>query len=289
MQLSEQSLKKLSDLITHEIIYRTGADLVRFFNSLGFSHTYGEGFPSRGYYTENRLSEINGSPEMDKCIRMVFDPRNLIDDIEKIDEEINKFNKYLAFDKWQVIRINYEISFEKKGKVIIPKSEKSKTAEADILDKEFPEPDLAKLNLETLLIEVLSDRISEIKNCLSTNAPLSVIFMAGSTLEGILLGIAPQFPRKFNTAHATPMKDGKPLFFADWKLTNLIDVSCEIGLLKEDVKKFSHVLREFRNYIHPAQQLASKFSPDIRTAKLCSQVLLLAIHQMIENIHTLKE
>ena len=45
------------------------------------------------------------------------------------------------------------------------------------------------------------------------------------------------------------------LFFQDWKLTNFIDVSYELGLLDEDVK-VSHALRNFRNYIHPYEQVS---------------------------------
>lgn len=52
-----------------------------------------------------------------------------------------------------------------------------------------------------------------------------------------------------------------------------IDVAHGLGALKLDVKKFSHELRDFRNYIHPYQQLASKFTTDKHTAEICLQVL----------------
>ena len=46
-----------------------------------------------------------------------------------------------------------------------------------------------------------------------------------------------------------------------------INVAYEIGLLKLDVQKLSHGLRDFRNYIHPYQQMASGFKPDEHTAQ----------------------
>ena len=49
-----------------------------------------------------------------------------------------------------------------------------------------------------------NNRIKEIENCFSANAPLSVILMAGSTLEGILLGVATSNPRIFNCANSAP-------------------------------------------------------------------------------------
>ena len=61
--------------------------------------------------------------------------------------------------------------------------------------------------------------------------------------------------------------------FHEWSLAQLIDVACEVGMLKPDIKKFSHGLRDFRNYIHPYEQVVSGFAPDEHTAKVCLQVL----------------
>ncbi len=81
-------------------------------------------------------------------------------------------------------------------------------------------------------------RFEEIKKCLQAKAPLSVIFLSGSSLEGILLGIASKYPKEFNQAKATPKdKDEKPFQFYQWTLSNFIDVAHEVGLLKEDGKK----------------------------------------------------
>lgn len=63
-------------------------------------------------------------------------------------------------------------------------------------------------------------------------------------------------------------------------MAQFIDVACELGLLKLDDQKFSHVLREFRNYIHPYQQRASRFNPDMHTAEICMQVLKAAVAGM---------
>ncbi len=78
-------------------------------------------------------------------------------------------------------------------------------------------------------------------------------------------------------------KNGKVKNLSNWTLSNLIDVAYENRLLKEDVKKFSHSLRDFRNYIHPYQQVSSRFNPDEHTAKICWQVLITAIFQITNN------
>jgi len=155
--------------------------------------------------------------------------------------------------------------------------------EDDFLKKEFSEISVEKLDLDGVITEVLNIRLEEIKNCLSIKAPLAVIFLSGSTLEGVLLGIASKFPREFNQAKASPKdKEGKTLQFYQWTLSNFIDVAHEVGLLKEDVKKFSHSLRDFRNYIHPYEQVSARFNPDEHTAKISFHVLKAALFQLSE-------
>ena len=98
----------------------------------------------------------------------------------------------------------------------------------------------------------------------------------------MLLGTALMYPQQFNQAPSAPKeKDtGKVRKFPDWTLNNFIDVASEVGLLKQDVKKFSHVVRDFRNYIHPYEQMSSRFFPDKQTALICFQVLKAAISQI---------
>ena len=47
MVLSQKSLDSLREMINEKTMYRKGAELVRFFNQLGFNEQYGYGFPSR--------------------------------------------------------------------------------------------------------------------------------------------------------------------------------------------------------------------------------------------------
>jgi len=136
MTLSGQTIKNLREIINEKSQYRSGPELVDFFNKLGFHDRYGDGFPSRWLYTEENLKKINGTSDIDECIKTVF------------------------------------------------------------------------------------------------------------------------------------------------AQNNFIDVAKELGYIDLDVQKFSHVLQNFRNYIHPYQQLHEKFSPNIDTAKLCVQVIKIAINQI---------
>lgn len=286
MLISQKTIEKLRTLINEETEYRSGPQLVSFFNKYGFMDSYGNGFPSRWLYTENKIQAINGTPELDRCIKDLFAPINFIGRYTELDDFISDFNQYLCFDGWNVVRNGAEITFSRVKGVDIEKEKKKEQKTSvnvtDFLKEEFADISIEQLHIDSFIFPFLEARINEIKLCLSAKASLSVIFLAGSTLEGVLLGLASNNPSKYNQAKSAPKYNNsdKVKIFNEWTLSNLIDVSCELGFLREDVKKFSHSLRDFRNYIHPYQQMSENFFPDENTAKICFQVLKAALFQI---------
>ncbi|MBW2245783.1 MAG: hypothetical protein JRF62_01020 [Deltaproteobacteria bacterium] len=284
MILNKKTLEKLRQLINEETEYRSGPKLVQFFNDLGFNDSYGHAFPSRWLYTDQKLDEINGAPELEKCIKNVFAPVNFLGRYQELDSYIKDFNQLLAFDGWKIVRNGSDITFQKMDKVEID-SDSSEAAENEFLNREFTNVNLQGLGLESVVSDVLQYRIKEIEKCFSSNSPLAVILLAGSTLEGIFLGLAIKYPRQFNTAKSSPKdSNGKVRQFHEWNLSGFIDVATDIGLIQHDTQKFSHSLRDFRNYIHPFEQMSSGFNPREHTAKICLQVLKAAISEINENL-----
>ncbi|MBA0885143.1 hypothetical protein [Flavobacterium undicola] len=161
--------------------------------------------------------------------------------------------------------------------------------EEDFISKEFEEISIDELGFDNDLNDVLNLRLKEVKSCFTANAPLSIIVICGSILEGILLGVALQSPKLFNQSKKAPKdEESKIKQFRYWSLNDLIEVAYEIKILDENVKKFSHNLRDFRNYIHPHEQLGKKFNPNMQTAKISWNVLKLAMEQIVSNQHKLK-
>ncbi|MDZ5843363.1 hypothetical protein U4I66_16075 [Stenotrophomonas maltophilia] len=100
-------------MINERTEYRSGPQLVRFFNALGFQDSYGQGFPSRWFYTDERLSSLNGTPKLDLCLKETFAPVNFIGRISELDSLLSEFNQYLSFDKWRIAREGAELRFQR--------------------------------------------------------------------------------------------------------------------------------------------------------------------------------
>lgn len=153
------------------------------------------------------------------------------------------------------------------------------TTDLAFLARDFGEINLTKLPGALTAREVVDARLKEIDACLSADAPLAVIFLVGSTLEGLLLELAKANATQFTTSANAP-KDrasGKARPLDQWRLADLIATAHLLKILSDDVFKFADHVRGFRNYIHPRQQLAEGFEPRKETAQIAYQVLIAAL------------
>lgn len=278
MNLSSNTLVKLRELINEDTVYRSGPVLVKLFNQLGFNDVYGQGFPSRASYTDSRLQKINNTSDIDKCLKIIFSPINFLESPDLLTISLDHFNRYLGFDGWNIFIEGKEVKFkrilDKDFDIFNHKTTIANTSEEDFLMKSYEAIHFSDLELEIELVKVLDERIKEVESNMTTNSPLSVLFLCGSIMEGLLFGMARKYPKEFNQAQSSiKNKEGKVISFGDWSLSDFINTASEIGVIKNDVKKFSHVLREYRNYIHPYQQYGVGFAPTMHTAKICLQVL----------------
>lgn len=297
MHLSPKTLEKLRDLINEITEYRSGPKIIDFFAKFDYEDVYGndylrkygQGFPSRWMYTDQRLSQINNTPKIITCIQNLFTPINYMDNLKRLDELLAEFNKYLQFDRYRVIRENTEIIIKPLDSVNIDDQiqENLQDLGRDFIKYEF-KVDFSNINLIPTLVPVIENRMLEIEKAFKGEAFLSVVLLAGSTLEGLFLNIASQNPKIFNISPISPKKDGAVKKFDQWTLNNFIEVAYDIGIIEKDTYRFSKELRDFRNYIHPFQQMTEKFTPREQTAKICLQVLKSAISDINNNQNKIK-
>lgn len=154
------------------------------------------------------------------------------------------------------------------------------------LSKDFGVVNLSALPIALTTTDVVQARLAEIDRAMKADAPLAVIFLAGSTLEGVLSELAFAQAPTFTASGVAPRgRDQKVKSMQSWTLSELIAVAKDIGVLSADVAKHADQVRNFRNYIHPRQQLRENFAPRIETARIAQQVLVGALKDL-ESLHT---
>jgi hypothetical protein len=118
-------------------------------------------------------------------------------------------------------------------------------------------PNFALLGLDTKMQAILMGRWDEVQKCSASKANLAATVMMGGLLESLLLARINGSPDKaavFRSIAAPRDKAGKTLALPDWKLVNMVEVSHELGWITKSAKDVGHVLRDFRNYIHPHKE-----------------------------------
>ncbi len=110
MKLSDYSIKKIGELIAGNPEgwpYRSGPMLVDFFNNMGFREVYGQGFPSRGTFAQEKIAELNGKPKLKDAIREMLDPRLWIElskEDHTVEKAAEKLNELLRYDGFEAVR-----------------------------------------------------------------------------------------------------------------------------------------------------------------------------------------
>lgn len=151
------------------------------------------------------------------------------------------------------------------------------SASLEFLARDFGDIDLSLLPKELTTPQVVEARLAEIERCLGAKAPLAVVFLVGSTLEGLLFEVALAHPAAFTADPSAPQVRGQIKQLDTWTLAELIIVARSLGVVGTDVAKHADHVRDFRNYIHPRQQLRENFEPRMVTAEIARQVLMAAL------------
>ncbi|MDO1512268.1 abortive infection family protein [Maribacter confluentis] len=131
MKVTERTIKFLGKTLcgdNHILPYKTGQELVDFFVEFGADDQYGEGFPSRWRYTEDKVRQFNGTQELKLIIENSVDPRDLMEagaDLEKLDDIIKPINDYLRFDGFELKKVgDFFKVYDSKGIIVEPETVK---------------------------------------------------------------------------------------------------------------------------------------------------------------------
>ena len=276
-----QTLDSLADMIFGDgpdyPEYRTGSELTRFFQRVGFSN-FRHDRSTRKWWTLDVLNQLTDN-NLKAVVLRLADPREYRGSQQKDDQAIIKLNEILMLEGLKV-----ELDGVKPRLKEITPQFAEQPEEVEL--KPLPPPDFLNLELESGLGKILADRWDEAQKCLNAGAYLAATIVMGSMLEGMLLVVLQKFPKEANLCNAAPRDPAtaKVKHFADWSFSDMINVAHDAGWLDLDVKKFSHSLREFRNLIHPYQQMTMNTFPDKDTCEISWLVVQAAANDLARKL-----
>ncbi|WP_336967640.1 abortive infection family protein [Sphingobium aromaticiconvertens] len=103
MRLTAKSLEHLTGIITgdsQKSPYRSGPQLVGFFNDFGEGDLYGQGFPSRAQFARAKLDKFNGTDTMKGIVSAAFD--FIGEDGFNAEDVAYQFNQILSRDGFRL-------------------------------------------------------------------------------------------------------------------------------------------------------------------------------------------
>lgn len=120
-------------------------------------------------------------------------------------------------------------------------------------------PDFTPLVPDERMRAILERRWRETGLCLEAGAHLAATVMMGALLEAFLLSRVNHLANLdplFKSPSAPKDKTGKPIQLKEWTLRHYIDVAHDQGWIRQAARDVSVVIRDYRNYIHPAKELS---------------------------------
>lgn len=116
---------------------------------------------------------------------------------------------------------------------------------------------------------ILERDYEEIQRAFISRCWKSVIILCGGAIEAILTDLLSRDETAAVCAKcATSEKD-----ITRWDLSTLIDVSVELKLVSAGIQKLSHPLREYRNLVHPGNEIRNKLEFGAEEARIAVELL----------------
>lgn len=107
LKLSERSVSALAKIVTGDSQispYKSGPTLVRLFNEFGANDVYGQGFPARWSYAEEKIRLLNGTSGLPALVRSVLDPRDWLEFEKPREQAVVYLNDYFKHDGFELVR-----------------------------------------------------------------------------------------------------------------------------------------------------------------------------------------
>lgn len=122
---------------------------------------------------------------------------------------------------------------------------------------------------DTELRKVIERDYQEIQTAYVARCWKSVIILSGGAIEALLTDLLMRNSARANTATKAPRQSD----ITKWDLADVINVAVELQFVSGGVEKLSHSVREYRNLVHPGNEVRNKLTFDAEEAKIALEVL----------------
>jgi len=122
---------------------------------------------------------------------------------------------------------------------------------------------------DTDLRRLLERDYQEIQRAYIAKCWKSVIVLSGGAIEAMLLARLQRHPNEVKSAKSAPTKPD----VTKWDLSDLINVCVDQKYIGQGAEKLSHPVREYRNLIHPGNEIRNKLIFGAEEAKIALEVL----------------
>lgn len=146
-------------------------------------------------------------------------------------------------------------------------------------------PDFSKITSDSNFIIILTERWKEAIICANGGANIAASVMLGSILEGALFTTAMNNQLAAKSTKSSPQNKD----IEKWSLNDLIKVAIELGWIKRDRREFAEVVRDYRNLIHPKEQVKTGKTPDECHVKVSLIAVKGAINDLIDFTNTYRK
>ena len=148
-------------------------------------------------------------------------------------------------------------------------------------------PNFSSLTSDNEFKIILTERWVESQECVAGELHVAAIIMMGSLLEGVLYAkIKSDLASAKQSSSAPKDSRGKVKKLSQWTLREMIDVAHECQWIHKDGMDFVgslHILRDYRNIVHPRKHLESGIVPDVDTCAMAWPVVRAAINDLIRS------
>lgn len=240
---------------------RSVRQLCRILDDAGWTVEYTGG--AREPWLGDTIREHNGDVAMiEALLRRVVDPREYDEGLVAAHQVLARLNPLLEAD-------GIRLDLDGHRPVVRRPGEESRSL--DEVASALAGPELRRLVQELVsddaMAAILVRRLDEVEACRRSGAFVMALVGTGSFIEGLL-------------SDTLRRRDPEVRRLHNPSLTELLQRAKARGWIEDDAYRFSELVRDYRNFVHPRVQLDMAFSPDDDTVLMCWQPVLAVLNDL---------